>query len=308
MKILVTGGCGFIGSHLVDKLIDLDHEVVVVDNLSMGKRENLNPKARFYKIDICSPEISEVFEKERPEIVFHLASQISLSRSVENPLEDAKVNILGSLNIFENCQKFKIKKIVFTSTAGVYGQTETIPTSENCPPRPLFPYSINKLTTEKYLSYYYRVFGLPYIIFRLANVYGPRQSLEGEPGVVAVFSNKILKGEQPVINGDGKQTRDFIYVKDVVGAAILAIESKKSGIYNIGTGKETEINQLFRKIQYLAGSSIEAIYGPEKVGEQRRSSLDCSRAKEELGWEPKYNLEQGLKETIKWFQNHYEKH
>ena len=304
-KILVTGGAGFIGSHLVDRLIKEGHKVVVLDNLSTGKKENLNPKAKFYKIDICSPKISEIFKKERPEIVFHFAAQIDVRKSVENPLEDAKINILGSLNLLESCKRYKVKKFIFTSTGGaIYGEAEVIPTPETYPEFPLSPYGIEKLTIDKFLNYYNKVFGLPYISLRLANVYGPRQNSKGEAGVIAIFCNKILSGKQPVINGSGKQTRDFVFVNDVVQAAFLAMKSKKSGIYNIGTAKETDVNTIFRKLKELTGSKCKKIHGPAKPGEQKRSRLDFKKAKRGLKWNPKYNLDRGLKETVKWFKGY----
>lgn len=299
MKCLVTGGAGFIGSHLVDKLIEQNHKVVIIDNLSTDKKENLNPKADFYKIDIQEERISQIFKKEKPEIIFHLAAQINLRKSVENPIEDAKINILGSLNILENCRKFKIKKIVFASTGGaIYGEADVIPTPEDYPVFPLSPYGIAKLTTEKYLNYYYKVFGLPFVSLRLANVYGPRQNSKGEAGVVAIFCDKMLTGKQPIINGNGKQTRDFVYVEDVIGASILAMKKNKSGIFNIGTAKETDVNTIFEMLKKIIRSTCKEIHGPGQKGEQKRSCLDYSKAKKELGWQPKYRLEEGIKETL----------
>ena len=303
MRCLVTGGAGFIGSHLVDRLIKGGHKVVVVDNLSTGKKENLDQKVKFYKIDICNPKISQIFKKERPEVVFHYAAQIDVRKSVENPIEDAQVNILGSLNLLENCKKYKVKKIIFASTGGaIYGDADIVPTPEDYLEFPLSPYGIAKLTVEKYLNYYYQVFGLPYISLRLANVYGPRQNSKGEAGVIAIFCDKMLLGKQPVINGSGLQTRDFIYVDDVVEANILAMKSRKTGIFNIGTAEETNINTIFRKLKELTGSKCKEIHGQEKLGEQERSCLDYSKAKKELGWKPQYNLEKGLEQTVKWFR------
>ena len=304
MKILISGGAGFVGSHLVDRLIKDGHRVVVIDNLSTGEKENLNPKAKFYKIDICSPKISQIFKKEKPEMVFHLAAQIDVRKSVENPIESAKVNILGSLNILENCQKFKIKKIIFTSTGGaIYGEAEIIPTPEDYPANPLSPYGIEKLTIEKYLDYYWKIFKIPYISLRLANVYGPRQNSKGEAGVIAIFCDKMLCGKQPIIYGNGKKTRDFVFVDDVAEANILAMKSKKSGIFNIGTGKETDINTIFEKIKKLIGVKCKKIHAPAQLGEQKRSCLDYQKAKKELSWRPKYSLENGLRETINYFKN-----
>jgi len=302
-KILVTGGAGFIGSHLVDKLIEKGHQVVVVDNLATGKKENLNHKAKFYEVDICDSKISQIFEEEKPEVIFHFAAQIDVRKSIKDPIENAKVNILGALNILENCRKISVKKFIFASSGGaIYGDTDVIPTPETHPENPESPYGIAKLTVEKYLNFYKKTFGLNYIVLRIANVYGPRQDSKGEGGVIAIFCDKMLKDEQPTINGDGEQARDFVYVDDALESALLGMESEKSGVYNIGTGKETSINEIFRRIKELTNSNCKEVYGPAKQGEQKRNCLDYSKAKEKLNWQPKYDLEEGLKETIKWFK------
>jgi UDP-glucose 4-epimerase len=317
MKILVTGGAGFIGSHLVDRLMKKGYQVAVIDNLSSGKKENLNSKAKFYKLDICDSKISQIFKKEKPDIVFHFAAQIDVRKSVKNPIDDAKINILGSLNLLENFCRYSrhLHKFVdshyafiFASSGGaIYGDTDVIPTSEAHPENPESPYGIAKLTIEKYLYFYQKTFGLNYTALRLANVYGSRQNSKGEAGVIAVFCDKMLKGLSlkgtvPIINGDGEQTRDFVFVDDVVEAALLAMQKEKSGFYNIGTAKETSINEIFRKIKELTNSNCQEIHAPARPGEQKRSCLDFSKAKKELGWEPKYSLSQGLRETIKWFK------
>lgn len=303
-KILVTGGAGFIGSHLADELIKKGHEVVVVDNLSTGSKLNLNKKAKFYKVDIQDKKINNVFLKEKPDIVFHFAAQINVRRSVESPMEDAKINICGSLNILENCKKFRIKKIIFSSTGGaIYGDANIIPTPEDYAEYPLSPYGIAKLATEKYLNYYNKVFGVSFVVLRFANVYGPRQNSKGEAGVIAIFCDKIFSGKQPIINGDGLQTRDFIYVSDAVGAAILAMQTEKNGIFNIGTGRETNINDIFSIIKKESGFNLKESHGPAQKGEQQRSCLNFSSAKEVLGWEPKHGLEEGLEKTVAWFKN-----
>jgi len=304
MRILVTGGAGFIGSNLVDALIDAGHQVLVVDNLSTGNKNNLNPKAKFLQLDIKDKKLAEVFSSEKPEIVFHLAAQIDVRKSVADPIWDAEQNILGSVSLLENCKQSKVKKIIFSSSGGaIYGDTDKIPTTEDQPERPISPYGIAKLTIDKYLAYYQQVFGLPYISLRYSNVYGPRQNSKGEAGVVAIFCDKILAGQQPVINGDGKQTRDYVYVADVVKANLLALDSDKVGAYNIGTSVETDVNDLAELIKQAAGSDLELSHGPAKAGEQQRSCLDFYKAEKELGWQPAVNLEDGIKKTFEWFKN-----
>jgi len=316
MKILVTGGAGFIGSHLVDRLIKEGHRVVVVDNLSTGKKENLNPRAKFYKADICGSKISQIFKKEKPQIVFHYAAQIDVRKSVEDPIEDAKINILGSLNIIQSfCHLSSVishkssvighkslVKFIFASTGGaIYGDADIVPTPESYPEYPLSPYGIEKLIVDKYLNYYYKTFNLPYISLRLGNIYGPRQNSKGEAGVIAIFSDKMLAGGQPIINGSGDQTRDFVYVDDVVEASTLAFKKNKVGVFNIGTAKETDVNTIFKKLKELTGSNCKIVHGSAMPGEQKRSCLDYKKAAKELGWQPKYSLEKGLKETTNWF-------
>lgn len=303
-KILITGGAGFIGSHLVDKLIEESNVVTVIDNLSTGKIENLNTEAVFYNVDICDPKIKEIFEKEKPEIVFHLAAQINVRKSVEEPLCDAKANILGSINVFECAKQCKVQKIVFTSTGGVmYGNADLIPTPETYPARPLCPYGICKLSVEHYLDYYQKVFGLRHAALRLGNVYGPRQDKNGEAGVVAIFCGKMLAGQNCIINGDGKQTRDYVYVKDVIRAIELFGKTAKTGVYNIGTGTETDVNTIYSNLAELTNSDINPIYGPAKDGDHRRGSLDAGKAYRELNWRPQYDIKTGFSETVEWFKN-----
>ena len=303
-NILVTGGAGFIGSSVVDKLLDDGNNVAVVDNLSGGSRENLNPKAKFYKIDIQDPKISEIFQKEKPEIVFHFAAQIDVRKSVQSPVFDAGINILGSLNILENCRKFGAKRFIFASSGGaIYGDAKTLPTPEDCEEMPLSPYGIAKLSVEKYLNYYHEVFGLKFVSLRFANVYGPRQSPRGEAGVVAIFCDKMLSNKEATINGEGKQKRDFVFVKDVVEAKILAMQSNKVGFFNVGTAEETDINTIFKMIKEFINSSSKEVHGPANAGELQRSCLDFSKIKKDLGWQPKYNFKKGLEETTSWFKN-----
>ncbi|MBU3896259.1 NAD-dependent epimerase/dehydratase family protein [Patescibacteria group bacterium] len=290
MNIIVTGGAGFIASHVVDRLIDAGHHVAVIDNLSTGVKENLNPKASFYNLDI-KDDLSEVFNKERPEAVLHFAAQINVRESIKDPVRDAKENILGSLNVFENCQKFNVKRVVFSSTGGaIYGDAKIIPTPEDYPASPLSPYGVAKMAVEKYLSLY------PFesLILRFANVYGPRQIAKGEAGVVAIFSENIARQKEVVINGDGNQTRDFVFVSDVAEACLKGLFF--SGLYNIGTQKETSVNELF---ELMKTKGAEYIFG-EAQKEVQRSCLDISKAKKELGWSPKFSLDQGLKLTVDW--------
>ncbi len=302
MKLLVTGGAGFIGSNLVDELIE-DHEVVVVDNLSTGTIDNVNKRAKFYKVDICSKELEEVFKKEKPEAIFHLAAQINVRSSVNNPINDATINILGSLNLLELARKYDVNKIIFSSTGGaIYGDTQIIPTPESIEANPMNPYGCAKLSVEKYLYYYFRVYGIKYIALRYSNVYGPRQNPKAEAGVIAIFISKMLNGENPKIFGDGNQTRDFIYVKDVVYANKLALNKNKVGSFNISTGKETTINELFDTINKFFNNRFNKIHLPPIPGEQKRSCLDYTKAKKELDWKPTTNLNEGIKLTIDFFK------
>jgi len=307
MKCLITGGAGFIASHLVDKLIEEGHEVTIVDNLSTGKKENLNPKADFYNVDILDSKISNIFKEKKPDIVFHYAAQIDVRKSVENPVESAKINILGSLNILENCKNFGVKKIVFASTGGaIYGEAKTVPTPEDYLPQPISPYGIEKLIVEHYLDFYKKQYNLDYLILRFANVYGPRQNSKGEAGVVAIFCDSILAGSQIIINGSGEQTRDFVFVEDIINANILGVKKNKNGTFNVGTGEETDINTIFLNLKKLFGSEIREIHGPEKSGEQERSCLDFTKSKEILDWQPNYDLLQGLEKTKEWFRKKHE--
>ena len=303
MKVLVTGGAGFIGSHLVDRLVQEGHEVVVVDNLMTGKRRNLNKEARFYKQDIQSSRLERVFSRERPLLVMHLAAQVDLRRSVEDPIFDAQVNILGTLNVLQQAVKYGTRKVIFASSGGaIYGEQDVFPAPESHPIRPLSPYGISKLNGEQYLAYYQRVSGIQHVILRYSNVYGPRQDPEGEAGVVAIFMGKMLAGEQPIINGNGRQTRDFVFVDDVVEANLAAMGKEVQGIYNVGTAEETSINDLFRLLVELTNAGCKELHGPAKKGEQARSVVDISRLRQELGWEPKVPLREGLKRTVEFFR------
>ncbi len=303
MRILVTGGAGFIGSHLVDRLVREGHTVSVVDNLVTGKKRNLNREAKFYKTDIRSSTISKIFERERPEVVAHYAAQMDVRHSVADPIFDANVNIVGLLNIVQNAVKFGVRRVLFASSGGaVYGEQEVFPAPENHPTRPLSPYGITKITGEYYLYFYKQVSGLDYAAFRYGNVYGPRQDPHGEAGVIAIFSEKLLRGEQPVIYGTGKQTRDYVYVDDVVEANLLALDRPTTDAFNVGTGRETSVNELFRLLVRLTGSKAKETHGPERPGEQFRSVVDASKIGRVLGWAPKVPLEEGLRRTVEYFR------
>jgi len=304
MKVLVTGGAGFIGSHVADRLIAAGHEVAVVDDLSTGHREFVNPRATPHVIDIRSPKLSEVFEAERPEAVIHHAAQAEVRRSVEDPALDAAINIGGTLNLLTCCRRYKIARVVYAGTGGaVYGDTAVLPTPEDHPTRPASPYGISKLIAEQYLACWGALYGVGGIALRYANVFGPRQNPLGEAGVVAIFSHRILRGEPITINGDGEQTRDYVYVEDVAEANLRALErTDVTGTVNLGTGIETSVNALLRRLEAVAGVKAEAHHASPKPGEQRRSVLDASAAKRILGWTPQVTLDEGLRRTLAYFK------
>ncbi len=301
-KIIVTGGAGFIGSNIVDLLIENGYSVAVIDNLSRGKKSNINDRARFYQADIKGRKIEEILKKEKPDAICHQAAQVNVRLSLADPISDAQNNILGPINLTQAATKAKIKKIVFSSSGGaVYGDPERIPCSEESRIRPLSPYGISKRSYELYLAAFARLNSFDYTILRYSNVYGPRQDPKGEAGVVSIFTDLVLSNQTPYINGDGKQTRDFVYVKDVARANLKALGKKtKSKIFNIGTGQQTSISELFQTIKKILRSSIKAKYKKEIPGEVRDTYLDINQAKKELGWQPEYSLEKGLKETITW--------
>ncbi len=302
MKILVTGGAGFIGSHIVDAYIGAGHKVVVADNLSSGKREHVHAKAEFHPIDIRDAALGELFRKHTFDVVNHHAAQMDVRKSVSDPSYDASVNIVGGLNVFELARMHKTKKIIFASTGGaIYGEQDYFPADEEHPTRPLSPYGISKLCSEKYLFYYKAVHGLDSVVLRYANVYGPRQNPHGEAGVVAIFSGRMANGEESVINGDGKQTRDYTYVGDVVRANVRALSSEGSNIFNVGTGVETDVNTLFHTLKSHFGSSVSERHGPAKAGEQLRSVISNKKIQKTLGWKPEVSLEEGLKLTAAYF-------
>ncbi|NCQ12823.1 UDP-glucose 4-epimerase [Candidatus Falkowbacteria bacterium CG10_big_fil_rev_8_21_14_0_10_37_18] len=300
-KILVTGGAGFIGSTLVDKLIAEGNEVIVIDNLFSGKKEYLNSAARFYEVDIISPDIKKIFQTEKFEIVYHLAAQMEVSKSMENPMFDLDVNLRGAFNILENCRQSGVKKLIFSSTGGaIYGESEERPTPESAPAYPVSFYGIHKLTFEKYLNCYYQVYGFDYTILRFANVYGPRQFKGGEAGVVSIFVDNAVENKTSIQYGDGLQTRDFVYIDDVVKALVAAKDVTYQGEINIGSGQESSLLDIRRDISRALGEKIKVQEKPGKPGEQRRSCLSYQRAQEILNWEPTVNLTEGIDRTITW--------
>lgn len=334
-KVLVTGGAGFIGSHIVDLLIDNNYKVVIVDDLSSGREENINKKARFYKLNITDQKgLTEMFKQEKPDYVCHEAAQISVSFSVRNPLFDAQNNILGSLNLLQCCVNYQAKGIVFASSGGtIYGEPEHFPIGEDCPFRPQSPYGISKVAIEHYLDFYQKNYKLNYVSLRYGNVYGPRQDPYGEAGVIAIFIEKMLKGEIPTINGDGEFIRDYIYVEDVAQANLLALQNmvelskvvqekektkeKEKEIegkveataelkfkgFNLGTGRGVSVNEIFSLLKEITKFPHPANYGPPRAGDLRKNILDCRLIKEILGWQPKLDFSAGLEKTVNWFKD-----
>lgn len=303
MNVLVTGGAGFIGSHVVDRFVQEGHQVAVLDNLSTGKRKNVNQEAVLYKADICSARLERIFKRERPAVVVHLAAQINVRESTSNPMFDASVNIIGTINLLQLAVKYGVRKVVFASSGGaVYGEQRQFPVSESHPSCPLSPYGISKLSCEYYLEYFRHVAGLGYAALRFSNVYGPRQNPEGEAGVIAIFSKQLLKGQQPLINGNGMQTRDYVYVQDAVESVMIALGRHVNGIYNVGTGEETTVNDIFHRLKVITRAESKELHGPGKKGEQLRSVVDCSKLTKETGWEPTISLAEGLAKTVEFFQ------
>ena len=303
MKVLVTGGAGFIGSHVTDVFLDAGHEVWAVDDLSSGRRENLRSEVRLVVADIRSPEAARLVESERFEVMCHLAAQMDVRRSVADPRFDADVNVGGFLNLLEAARKSGLGKVVFSSTGGaIYGDQDVYPAPETHPTRPVSPYGVSKASGELYLGYYRAQYGLKSVALRYANVYGPRQNPHGEAGVVAIFSERLLRGETCIVNGTGEQTRDFVYGPDVARANLLAATREVEGPINVGTGIETDVNRLYALLARAAGIDRPAKHAPAKPGEQMRSSVDPTRAAVVLGWRPTVALEDGLRRTIDWFR------
>lgn len=303
MKIMVTGGAGFIGSWVADSYISNGHEVLIFDDLSSGRPENINSKAAFVKGDIRDRSlVKSVMDEFKPDVVNHHAAQIDVRKSVEDPAYDAEVNIIGSITLLENAVKHGVKKFVFASTGGaIYGEPEDIPADESTPPMPISAYGTSKYAVEKYLEYYRHIYSLDFVALRYANVYGPRQNPHGEAGVVAIFCSRILSGRTCLIFGDGSQTRDYVYVGDVARANVLALNSK-SGSYNIGTGVETSVNDLVNELGVASGQVFNTEHAEARAGEVLRISLEADLAEEVLGWEPRVFLDEGIRNTWEWFR------
>jgi UDP-glucose 4-epimerase len=304
MNILVTGGAGFIGSQVADAYIQAGHHVAIIDNLSTGRREFVPPKAAFYQTDIDNPSVFKIMENEEIQVINHHAAQISVYDSVKDPVADAKSNIIGTLQLLQNAVSLNVEKVVFASTGGaIYGEQDHFPAQESHPKRPTSPYGLSKRTVEDYLRFYREHHGLNSVSLRYGNVFGPRQNPHGEAGVIAIFCSRLVAGQAPVINGDGEQTRDYVFVGDVVRANLQALDSKCSDVFNIGTGQETSVNELSRSLLKISGSKLEVKHAPNRGYEQLRSCLDYKKANDAFGWEPEVPLEEGLIETYKFFKN-----
>jgi UDP-glucose 4-epimerase len=304
LRVLVTGGAGFIGSHLVDALIEAGHEVSIVDNLSTGSQRNVNPKAMLYQVDLRSPDLARVFDQARPEVVDHHAAHADVRESVADPIHDAEVNVLGSLHLLQQCVRTKARKLIFISSGGAaYGEPVSLPCAEDHPIRPLSPYGASKAALELYLNLYKETYGLDFTVLRYANIYGPRQDLQTEEGrVVAIFSQLMLQGRQPKINGDGEQQRDFLHVSDVVSANLITLERGDSGVYNLGSGVPTSVNQIFDLLKEITGFQGQRVHGPAMPGEVYQIYLDATKARQELDWAPRVSLEAGLRDTVEYFR------
>jgi UDP-glucose 4-epimerase len=302
VRALVTGGAGFIGSHITDAVIDAGHTVTVIDDLSRGRREQVNPAATFVALDITSPELAAAFADAHPDVIFHAAAQIDVRESVRDPLHDADVNVVGTVNVLSAAVDAGARRVIFASSGGaIYGDTDVIPTPEEHPCRPESPYGTAKLCGEAYGGTFSRQAGLEFVGLRYANVYGPRQDPHGEAGVVAIFATRLVHGQAVVINGDGTQTRDYVHVHDVVRANLAAVDGP-TGVYNIGTGVETDVNTLYRMLAAASGVNAVARHGPAKSGEQRRSCLDTTAARERLGWKATVTFADGVLSTVEYFR------
>lgn len=304
MNIIVTGGAGFIASHIADALIEQDHTITIVDNLSTGKLDNVPSKAHFIELDITSDEMEDVFAEGDFNAIYHFAAQIDVRSSVRDPIADLNVNIGGSVKLLSLSVKYKVNHFIFASTGGViYGEQEVFPATEVHPTRPICPYGVAKLAVERYMYFFYNEYGLNTIALRLGNVFGPRQNPFGEAGVVAIFTHQMLTGEQSYINGDGLQTKDYIYIKDVVRANLMALEQEGFHAFNIGTGRETDVATIFESLKRLTDSKAERKHKPPAPGEQRRGCIDSALARKLMNWTPEYTFEEGMKLTVEYFRN-----
>jgi UDP-glucose 4-epimerase len=302
MNVLVTGGAGFIGSHIVDLLVEKGCTVSIVDNLSTGRAENINPGANFYNIDVRDPGLKEIIAREKPTAIIHLAAQVDVQCSLQEPYTDAEINILGSVNLLDACSGCGVGKVIYASTAAVYGSPAYLPVDERHPVAPQSPYGLSKHTVEHYLRLYREMHGVSFTVLRFANVYGPRQDAAGEGGVVAIFVDKLAKGVRPAIFGDGEQTRDFIYVKDVAAASVAALRRGDGGTFNVSTGKGLTVNYLYQALKALTGSTMEPVYQPPRPGDITHSTLSNARACVSLDWRPRYILTEGLRETVDFYR------
>ena len=303
MKIVVTGGAGFIGSHVVELYLSRGHEVLIVDNLATGKRENINPKARFFELDIRDPKAADLIRAEKPDVVNHHAAQMDVRKSVADPIFDAQTNILGTINLLAASRDAGVKKFLFVSSGGAaYGEQEIFPAPETHPTWPVSPYGVSKRSGELYAHFFMAEYGLKFVAMRYANVYGPRQDPHGEAGVVAIFSGRMLRGEPITVNGEGTQTRDYVYVGDVARMSQLALETDATGPVNVGTGIETDVNELAALILEAAKGKSEVRHGPAKSGEQKRSVVDIGRAAAVFKWKPEVPLRDGLARTVEFFR------
>ncbi len=302
-KALVTGGAGFIGSHMVDRLLELDYKVVVMDDLSSGKIKNLNSDAVFHHTNITQIPMGEIIQREQPDLVFHMAAQTSVTESTKNPIDDTNTNVIGTMRVLEASRKVGVEKVIYSCTGGaLYGDPDKIPCMDDTIPVPVSPYGMSKWIAEQYLEFYYRQYRLNFTSLRYGNVYGPRQDPHGEAGVVAIFCQGMPEGKQPQIFGDGTQERDFISVFDVVDANIAAIDRGNGMTINIATGKATNVNRIFEMLRSITGYKWDPVHAPQRAGEVYQIALDCTRAAKELGWSPKISLEEGMQLTVDFFK------
>ncbi len=300
-NIIVTGGSGFIGSHLVDQLVSISKKVIVIDKVKPQKNRK-NRKAKYIKMNVQDSDVLQVFEKYQPDVVFHLAAHLHDRESIEMPIGNAMDNVIGLLNVCEANRQTSKGKFIFTSSCAVYGKHDDLPISELHEPKPLTPYGISKLVGENYLRFYYKTFGIPYVSVRPGNIYGPRQDSSAESGVVGIFSSRLLKGGQAIINNDGKTTRDYVYIGDVVDALLKAAESEFVGFLNLGTGAPTETREVFEKVRDAVGVGVTPEYNELQQDALKHIYLDVSKARELLSWEPQVSIDEGIKETIAWYR------